>query len=299
MTTIPKRRQRLTDNLPFLLNQTYPFDKLVINIDDNLSDDDYKWYESIKELDPRIEIDKAEAKWRSCNKLLPTLKKYPNDIIITVDDDVAYPKDCIMQLVIEHVKHPDCIIAHEINPIMVNDGYVTYFNSYDVKLKQIEWGKYLSNCALFPPHTFDNTDLYDYEKMMKCTQGTHDELWFWVQSTINVVQCIGLNYVRSFASEIIEEYGDGEYRLSIVNNSNEKIDEYMKEINDMYGEKLIKAIESKSVLFKITQDNIYSFLFLLPYIKARYKKYKLDISELTKDWSSKIINAINGKEATI
>lgn len=298
MTTIVRRKQRLLDNLPSLLNQSYPYDKLVINVDDDLSNEECEWYENLKELDSRIEINKAEAKWRSCNKLLPTLKLYPDDIVITVDDDIFYPKNCIMQLVMEHVKHPECVIAHEINPIIMTDSYVTYLNSYDVMMKQVEWGKYLSNCALFPPHTFDNTDLYDYDKMITCTQGTHDELWFWIQSTINKVQTVGLNYVRTFEPEVVEQYADGEYRLSLTNNTNEKINEYMKTINEIYGQKLLEAIKSKPVVFTITQDNIYSFLFLLPYIKALYKEYKMDIGELTKDWSNKVISAINGINVT-
>ena len=299
MTTIPKRKKRLMDNLPALLNQTYRYDKLIINIDDNLSDEDYEWYENLKGLDHRIEINKSEAKWRSCNKLLPTLKLYPHDIIITLDDDVFYPMDTIMELIVEHIKHPDCVIAHEINPIVVNENYITYVNGYDVKLKQVEWGKYLSNCALFPPYTFDGTDLYDYDKMMKCTHGTHDELWFWIQSTINKVQCVGLNYVRSFAPEMLEQYAQDEYCLSAFNNTEEKIEDYMRTINEVYGKKLISAIKSKPTMFTITKDNIYAFMFLLPYIGHMYKDAQVTTDRLTKDWTNKLLGILNGQQPSI
>lgn len=295
MTTIPKRKKRLTDNLPFLIHQSYPYDKLIINVDDNLSEEDYEWYNSLKQQDPRIEINKSEAKWRSCNKLLPTLKKYPHDIIITLDDDVAYPRDTIKCLVEEHIKHPDCIIAHEVNPIVLKDKYVTYVNGYDVKLMQVEWGKYLSNCALYPPYSFDE-DLYDYDKMLECTNGTHDELWFWIQSTIHGVQCVGLNYVRSFAPEMLEQYREDEYCLSAFNNTEQKIDEYMQKINKMYGKRLIDNIKAKPVVFTITKDNIYSFLFLLPYIKGLYADAMLQTRDLTKDWMAKLYNVLNGQQ---
>ena len=295
MTTIPKRMKRLIDNLPYLLRQSYRYDKLIINIDDNLSDEEYKWYEELKKIDDRIEINKSEAKWRSCNKLLPTLKKYPHDVIITLDDDVAYPIDTIKCLVEEHAKHPECIIAHEVNPLDIRGNFVSYVNGYDVKLMQVELGKYLSNCALFPPYSFDD-DLYDYDKMMECTNGTHDELWFWVQSTIHKVQCIGLNYVRSFAPEMLEEYKEGEYCLSSFNNNDEKINDYMQKINNMYGERLLASINSKPCVFTLNKDNIYAYLFLLPYIKNIYKAYLLNVSSLTKDWKNKIINILKDKE---
>ena len=299
MTTIPKRKDRLSDNISAILNQTYKFDKLVINIDDNLSDEDYKWYENFKNIDSRIEINKAEAKWRSCNKLLPTLKKYPNDIIITIDDDIYYPCDTIKELMEWHDKEPDCIITHEINPIYINEekNYVGYHNAFDVMLMQKEWGKYFSNCCLFPPYIFNGTDLYDYDKMMKCTNGTHDELWFWVNSTINGVQCIGLNYVRSFSSEMLRQYEDGEYQLTTFNNSHEKIESYMKKINEMYGERLLKNIFSKKVEFKITKDNIYSFIYLWPIIREMYW-YNTSIVtiNLTKNWEYKLFNTIEKNE---
>ena len=305
MTTIPSRKKRLMDNLPSLINQSYEYSKLVINVDDNLSDDDYQWYEDLKKLDARIEINKAESKWRSCNKLLPTLKKYPNDIIITLDDDVYYPRHTVAELIREYISHPDCIIAHEINPIRIlkdSDAYfVTYVNGYDVMLRQVEWGKYLSNCALFPPYTFDGTDLYDYDKMMECTNGTHDELWFWVNSTLNNVQCIGLNYVRSFAPEMLEAYKEGEYCLSAFNNQDDKIQAYMEKINALYCDRLIANILSKQTVFTINQDNVYSFMFLYPYIKSIYTYgARVDFDKnLTKGWTERVIAVINGARPSI
>jgi hypothetical protein len=299
MTTIPKRKERLTDNLPSILKQSYQFDKLVINIDDNLSEDDYQWYENLKEEDSRIEINKCESKWRSCNKLLPTIKKYPEDIVITVDDDIYYPVDTIKLLVEVYENNKDCIITHEINPINFNRDmtYVSYENAYDVMLLQREWGKYFSNCCLFPPHVFDGSDLFDYDKMMECTNGTHDELWFWVQSTINGVQCIGLNYVRSFAPEMLKQYEEGEYQLTTFNNTAEKIEGYMKKINEMYGERLIKNITSKNVTFKVTKDNIYAFFFLLPYIRQIYwYGFDLNIESLTTDWRNKLLDVIKNNK---
>ena len=307
MTTILGRMNRLLQNLPYILNQSYHYDKLIINVDDNLTKEDYEWYENLKDRDSRIEINKSEAKWRSCNKLIPTLKKYPHDVIITLDDDVAYPIDTISQLMEWHEKHLECIIAHEINPIVLNskyvvsgdnvvsNEYVSYLNNYDVMLMQVEWGKYLSNCALFPPYSFDD-DIYDYDKMIQCTDGTHDELWFWINSTIHGVQCIGLNYVRSFAPEMLAQYGEGEYNLSTVNNSNEKIADYMGRINNMYGDRLLDNIYSKPCVFTINKDNIYSFFFLYNYIKQIYPVAVYKMEGLTNGWKIKLINLINEKE---
>ena len=54
---------------------------------------------------------------KSYKKLIPTLKKYPEDIIITVDDDAIYTPDLIKELYMEHTKNPQdiqCCRAHKI-----------------------------------------------------------------------------------------------------------------------------------------------------------------------------------------
>ena len=253
-----------------------------------------KWYHNLAKQDERIIINKAESKWKSCNKLLPTLQKYPDDVIITIDDDIFYPVDSIKYLVEEYQKHPDCIIAHEIHPLKIEkNGFITYHLAIDIKLLQKEWGKYLSNCTLFPPHVFDGTDLFDYDKMILCTNGVHDELWFWIMSTINKVQCIGLNYVFSFGSEMLTPWGENEYKLTDFNDTPDKINVYMTKINEMYGEQLYNAFKSKPVVFNLHKDNIYTFILCCDLIFKIYNYgIKINSDNLTKDWKYLLANKI-------
>lgn len=296
MTTIIGRKERLLENLPSILSQSFNFDKLIINVDDDMSDNDYMFYESLKKIDQRIEINKSDKKWRSCNKLLPSIRKYPDDVIITVDDDIYYPVDSIKFLVDKWVENKDCIITHEINPIFIKDNFIGYNNAYDVMLEQREWGKYFSNCCLFPPHCFDGSDLFDYDKMLECTKGLHDELWFWVNSTINGIQCIGLNYIYSFAPETKTPYKDDEYQLTNYNKENDNITDYMVRINERYGERLLKSINSKPTLFKLTRNNVNLFLVLYERIKRTYDYgFNVNINSLTKAWQNKVKSIIRVK----
>ena len=295
MTTIPSRKERLITNLPAILEQSYDFHKLVINVDDNLTEEDYKFYDSLKDMDNRIMINKADAKWRSCNKLLPTIKLFPESPIITVDDDIYYPRNCFFYLVEQHLKTPQCVVAHEINPISVDDnGYVNFYNNIDIKLRQIEWGKYLSNCALFPPHTFDGTDLYDYDKMMYCTNGNHDELWFWVQSVLNGVQCVGLDYIRTFHFDNKKPYEPDEYRLTTFNDTPEKVKAYMDKINEMYGEKMVEQFNNKPIVFILDKNNVQMFSVLFQHITNLYPQgFKILYDDLTSGWVQMVRQQLN------
>lgn len=294
MATMPCRKERLLENLPSIYNQTYKFDILVLNVNNNVTDDDIKWYHDLSNTYNNIIVNRCDDKWKSCNKLLPTLTMYPEDIIITIDDDIYYPKNCIKELITQYEKTPDCIIAHEINPLKIQDGKISYINGFDIKLKQKEWGKYLSGCTLYPPHVFDNTDLYDYDKMMYCTNGNNDELWFCINSTLNNVQCVGLNYVKTFVLDMKSPWKENEYKLSDINSQQNIMDNYMKNVNDLYGSKLINIINNKKVEFFLDCNNVMTFLHEVKYIKYLYNYgFEVNTNELTTYWIYLLKSVLN------
>lgn len=295
MATMPSRKVRLLENLPSIYGQSYDFDILILNINNNVTNEDMDWYNGLTAIYKKMIIVRGDDKWKSCNKLLYALKQYPDDIIITIDDDIYYPKDCIRKLIQQYEITPQCIISHEINPMKIKNGKLSYINGFDIKLKQREWGKYLSSCTLYPPHTFDNTDLYDYDKMMYCTNGNHDELWFWIHSTLNGVQCVGLNYVKTFQYDIKTSWKENEYRLSNINSYQNTIDEYMDKINEMYGEKLLKVIQNKKVVFSLNCDNVMAFLHEWNAIKIIYDYgFDIETNDLTSHWIQYVEHIMNG-----
>lgn len=57
----------------------------------------------------------------SYTKLIPTLCKYPEACIITIDDDVLYDYDLVEKLVNDHIKHPKDIVANRIHRIVLGE----------------------------------------------------------------------------------------------------------------------------------------------------------------------------------
>ena len=253
ITTIPVRKELLKRTLPYLLKQNY-FAKLIINLDNNLTEEDYKFYETeIASQDKRIEIYKeCESKWRSCNKLLPTIKRYPDDIIITLDDDLGYGSDIVKCLLEGYIKFPNCIISHEVNPLKItDDNYIQYLNDFAIKIGQLDYSKYMSNACLFPPHTFDGTDIFNYDKMMALTNGTHDELWFWVNSTLKGIKVHCLNYSYSLHLDSEIQHQESDYQLTNENCLPERIKEYNKKLNELYGNELKYVFNNSDIVLII------------------------------------------------
>ena len=65
-------------------------------------------------IEKGLTIEYYERDIKSYKKLIPTLKKYPNNIIVTADDDIIYDKDWLEKLYKTYLKYPKDIIAHRI-----------------------------------------------------------------------------------------------------------------------------------------------------------------------------------------
>lgn len=98
-------------------------------------------------LPPELEALKAEssifevrfdpAEIRSYKKLIPALRDFPNDIIVTIDDDILYHVDLLHDLVVMHKRVPDAIVAHRVRKARLNVPYRKWrkYHWYDFVLK--------------------------------------------------------------------------------------------------------------------------------------------------------------------
>lgn len=114
LTTIPSRIHHIFPTLNSLLLQNRSADKIYLNIPE----------ESIREKrpysiptsiakNPRITINRNKTDHGPVTKLLPTLEleKDPETIIITVDDDIIYPRDMVETLIKYHDRLPEASIG--------------------------------------------------------------------------------------------------------------------------------------------------------------------------------------------
>lgn len=109
LTTWSKRIQNIPEVLDTIYGQTIPPDHIVLNLAYN---------EAVPEnvqhyIDShQIEVNRVPDT-KVYKKLIPTLKKYPNDCVITIDDDWLYPQDMIADFINIHKHYPN-------NPISGN-----------------------------------------------------------------------------------------------------------------------------------------------------------------------------------
>ena len=130
----------------------------------------------------------------SYKKLIPTLKKYPDAIVVTADDDLIYHRDWLRKLYEAYDGAKKIVYVHRITRLYIRNGK---FQILD-RRKYLRDDKYYlpSLCkasafnklsggagALYPPHCF-HKDVLD-EEIFKRLAPTSDDIWFWLQALRN------------------------------------------------------------------------------------------------------------------
>lgn len=109
MTSWTKRVKNVSTTIESILKNTMLPDIIVLNLSieefPNMEDDLPLELIEYKERGD-IEIIWNEGNTKAFKKFIPTIKKYPDGIIIVIDDDFIYPKDFIETFVNEHIKNP-------------------------------------------------------------------------------------------------------------------------------------------------------------------------------------------------
>ena len=206
--------KRVEDTLPYalysLLTQTIIPKKIAVFLDNE------NWsYEKLPTLLKKLQIIGIDFYYckdiRSYKKLIPALQKFPNNPIVTMDDDFYYnPK--YMEWITSAFENSDkktvlgqwgCV------PEKKDGKYIPYNQWKDCKHRNQDSEISFFGCGgcLYPPKIFDD-EIFNEEVFMKHCP-TADDIWFWVmEKRLNIktqlIEPSGYGYNQSVNR--IEEY---------------------------------------------------------------------------------------------
>lgn len=170
---------------------------------------------------PLFEIRNQSVDIGPYQKLIPALRDFPEAIIVTVDDDIAYHRHMLRDLVELHKQIPDAILAHRAKRIHPGRPYRKWakYRWYDFLFQRIH--RSFANLqtgvggVLYPPHSL-RADMLDAALFNQLAPGT-DDLWFWAAAAANGVPVIpvpfghnkprGLNKPKSLSLKTINFKG--------------------------------------------------------------------------------------------
>lgn len=235
LTTYPKRMKTLPIVLESLMRQTVQPTKIQLWLAKEQYPQKSIVYSQLSSfVDRGLEIEFCED-IKSHKKYYYAMKKNPDAIVVTVDDDVIYPEDMIETLLLKYLECPDCVVAHRAHYMTKNGGNLLPYNKWNYRARGYTGpDKYLcaTGCAgcLYPPHllsehVFDKNVFIDI-----CFYA--DDIWLKCMEQLNDVPVV---LTGENNPEIISITDPSEAGLAQLNVEEGKNDKQLRAVTEYYG----------------------------------------------------------------
>tara|TARA_B100000029_G_scaffold484109_1_gene535962 strand:+ start:876 stop:1760 length:885 start_codon:yes stop_codon:yes gene_type:complete len=226
LTSHPARFKTLPLTLNSILKQSVQADKIILWIEKK---DKKKIPFSVSNLNG-IFIKYCENSLISYSKIIPTLRRYRDCYIITIDDDFIYHNKLIENLVYKSSKYPNDIIANRIHKIRIINKQPTKYMSWYLNFKKDTKLAFFTGTGgvLYPPNCFYKDVLK--VKYFKKLAPLGDDIWLNWMARIKGTNVRRSNYEKT--SESIKSITGGLYKKNIKQNYN---DVQIKNMINKYG----------------------------------------------------------------
>ncbi|WP_251975793.1 glycosyltransferase family A protein [Salinicola avicenniae] len=200
LTTHPPRIDQVYATLESLCEQTLDAFDVHLYLSRKDADTIGELPSSLDRLQRRgVEIVISDEDYRSYDKLLHALKRYPDATIITADDDMMYPRDWARRLLEGSRRHPGSIICHR-GHMLCESSPGSGTISYQVVKSRKDSRATSPNLALmptgsggvlYPPGVLDPV-VFDTEAFRKLAPNA-DDIWFKMASLKAGTRCVRIN----------------------------------------------------------------------------------------------------------
>ncbi len=189
LTSIPSRLRLLDLTIRSLMAQSIRPKKILLWLHEDLRGKEPKALSSL--VGEMFSIHYSDLTC-SHRKLIHSLELYPNDVIVTCDDDQIYPNNWLERLVEDHKRFPGEIIANECKLIACSaDGETLPYKQWsgkmsagfsDASLMPVGYGG-----VLYPPDAL-LPEVMNSELFLKLAPKA-DDLWFKTMSFLKGTPC--------------------------------------------------------------------------------------------------------------
>lgn len=236
LTSFPARVDVIYLSIKSLLNQTVKPKRVILWLGkEQFPNGELGLPHKLLQLKPLgLDIEFCED-IKAHKKYFFAFQKYPEHLIITVDDDVIYPKDLISTLLETHQKYPDCVVANRIRYIDMENGKFKPYREWKInKIGNSNPSKRIFSTGvggvLYRPNFFLES-FFDIEGI-KNTDCRNDDVWLKAGQIANNIPVVFTNrYFKQFI-EIPESQKESLFSTNVFAADN---DRQIKEVFEYFG----------------------------------------------------------------
>ena len=188
LTSFPERIKNIWLVIESMLRQEIKPDKIILW----LSKEQFNGFEALpcklkKQIERGLEICFVNGDIRSHKKYYYAMKEFPEDLIITIDDDILYRNDLIQLMLEHHMKNPSHIISLYCRRVKRSGEQLSKYNSWpktteeQISISELFYGS--GGGTLFPPHSI-HEDVFNIDLFMNLTP-LADDIWLNTMSRLN------------------------------------------------------------------------------------------------------------------
>jgi hypothetical protein len=189
LTTIPSRLKMVHLVVRSILCQKDIPQTVILYLNDSLKNDIPRNLRSITSNFFEIRYSPLNCSHR---KLIYSLESFPNQVIVTCDDDLLYTEKWLKSLYNTHLKYPKDIVAHRLRTICYdeNNEVLPYKKWKYTKGNDTEFNNLLPiGCGgvLYPPHSL--LEIATDHNLFLTLAPKADDLWFKAMSFLKGTCC--------------------------------------------------------------------------------------------------------------
>ena len=243
LASYPARINTVYKTIETLLNQTVKQDRLILWLaNEQFPNKEADLPENLLKLrEFGFEIGWCED-LKSYKKLVPALRKFPNDIIVTADDDLYYQEDWLESLYNAYLKDPKNIYTRRACRVTKEGNIFKIAPHYSNTHYEPDYSNQLMGGAgtIYPPNSLHedvlNTDL------IKTLVPTYDDIYFWAMAVLAGTK-IGL--IKNKDLSIYNVEGTQDDALCKINGQSDRMNdkEAFNRIFEKYPE-IIRRIDA-------------------------------------------------------
>ena len=173
-------------------------------------------------------IELIDEDLKSHNKYFYAMQKFPNDIIVTFDDDVFYDTKIIEDLYKTHLAYPECICANQCRKIIVENNMVKPYLDWPMDYELIPSTDLLAmgvGVVLYPPGALSSKAFN--ASLIKSICPKADDIWLYVMERFAGNKIVPTGKKRI----LIDVYNCNNVKLSTMNCAQGLNDKQINDIN--------------------------------------------------------------------